>query len=197
MAPAQHRIATVIYLATVLVIALAVGSALALGPDSSTDALLAARYTARAAFVVFTALFIAGPIARIWPQTLFARLHRFRRHLGLATALAMAAHLVALAINIGTYRPRPFGALAAGAVAYLFVAGMALTANEGARRSMGRWWGRLHSTGLAALWLGFANGYTARLAKPGYESVGLIFTPIVACLLIVRIWAWLKPHPAM
>jgi len=173
-------------------IAVAVGFAFLLGHEASERALLAARYTARAAFVAFTLVYLIGPAAKLWPGSVFRKLVAHRRQLGLATALILAAHAIALAINIGIYRPRPVSALVPGGVIYLLLLAMVLTSSDAAQRRMGRWWRRLHLLALNALWIGFAAGYVLRLFKPDYFWVGALFAPVVVALPLIRLYASLS-----
>lgn len=167
---------------------LSIGAAMQLGGDASERALLAARYTARAAFLAFVPVYVVGPLARLMPASGFARLIRLRRHLGLAFALVMAAHVVALSINIGLYRPRPLAALVPGSIVFALALAMALTSTDRARRRLGDWWGRLHLAGQTAILIGFAHGYIARLFHPGYAATGAVFTPLLVAMVGLRLY---------
>ncbi|RXR30854.1 hypothetical protein [Sphingobium fluviale] len=165
-----------------------------LADDASGRALLAARYTARAAFIIFTAVFLAGPVTRIWPNAALSGLMRNRRQLGLALTFVMTAHLAALAVNVGLFRPRRVGALAAGGLVYLLLLAMALTSNDRVQRRMGRWWRRLHLVGLSALWAGFAFGYIGRLFRAEYFWTGLVFTPVAIGIVLFRWFAAVREN---
>ena len=178
-----------IYVAASFLAAGAIASALLLGDDPAGRALLAARYTARVSFLAFTLVFIAGPASRLWREPAVRWLARQRRHLGLATALLLFVHLVALLINITIYHPRPWKAQVGGALIYLLLAAMALTSSNGAQRRMGRWWRRVHLLGLSALWLAFFVAYAGRLFAREQFLTGLIFTPVVLLILAVRLYA--------
>ena len=177
-----------IYAVALGLAALAVTCALLLGDTPAMRALLGARYTARVAFIVFTAVFIIGPAARLSSNPAVRWLARRRRHLGLATALLLSIHLAALLINIGLYQPRHWTALIGGGIVYLLLAAMALTSSGAAQRRMGRWWRRVHMLGLSGLWLAFFSGYAGRLFKPDYFLTGAIFAPIALAILLIRLY---------
>lgn len=178
-----------IYGAAFAIVATAIGSALLLSADPSTRALLAARYTARAGFIMFTAAYLAGPTARIWPNAPFRKLATRRRHIGVATAFVMLAHLVALAINVGVYRPRPLSAMVGGGVIYLLLFAMALTSTDAAQRRMGPGWHKLHLVGLHAVWLAFLGAYVGRLFRPEYFWTGALFASVAIALLGLRAYS--------
>lgn len=179
-----------IYAVALLLAVGAIACAFVLSGDASIRALLAARYSARAAFLGFVVVYLAGPVARLWPESAVARrLRALGRHLGLAFAFLMLVHLVALAINVGLYRPRTLSGILSGAPIYALILAMALTSNDAAQRRMGEWWRRLHFLGLNATLFTFLTGYSARLFDAEYATIGVIFTPIVIALIAVRVYA--------
>lgn len=177
-----------IYAVAALVVALALASAFLLAPDTSNRALLAARYTARAGFLAFIPVYLAGPAAKLWPIALTRWLARRRRHLGLAFAAVMAVHLVALAINVGFFRPREPSSMIGGGVTYAFIFLLALTSTDAAQRRMGKWWRRLHFLGLHVILLTFTISYTSRLLRTDYVVTGAVFTPVLVLLVGIRLW---------
>ena len=74
----------------------AVAGGLAAGADAAEGWQLAARYTARLAFPIFLAAFVASPWHRLRPGPASRWLLRHRRAVGLAFATVFAAHLVSL-----------------------------------------------------------------------------------------------------
>ena len=79
----------------------AVATGHALGEDTAGGWQLAARYTARIAFPVFLAAFVAGPWQRLRPGPVPRWLLRHRRAIGLAFATIFLAHTVSLvAFNV-------------------------------------------------------------------------------------------------
>lgn len=192
MTTAGRNSALPIGLAALALVSIALGFAFALADTAADRALLAARYTARAGFVAFTVVFVAGPLAQLMPGQVSIWLARRRRQLGLATAFVMAAHLVALSINIGLYRPRALADLLPGALVYSLIFAMALTSTDTAQRRMGRWWGRLHNAGIALAWIAFAQSYVGRLFVDEYFAVGIVFAPLVFAILLIRVVSTLR-----
>lgn len=181
-----------VYLAALLLVLTALGSAWLLATNISEFALLAARYTARVGFIAFGVTYLVGPASRLWPDLFFRRLQPVRRHLGLATAYLMGVHLVALAINVGFFRPRTLESMVAGGLVYVAIALLAVTSNNASQRAMGKWWRRLHFLGVHAVLVTFLVSYAGRIFRPDYFWTGAIFAPLVASLLLVRIVAWMK-----
>ncbi|HEX4873628.1 MAG TPA: hypothetical protein VFV06_01900 [Sphingorhabdus sp.] len=170
---------------------LAIIAALLTGPTASDDALLAARWTARAALPIFLVTYIASSLYRVKPSERTAALLRRRRQWGLAFALSHSIHLAALLINITLYRPRPLASLAGGALAYLFVYLMAFTSTDGWQRRLGHRWKQLHSIGMHLTWAVFLVGYGGRAfhEDPAYHLEGRIFAPLLLAALAFRLWA--------
>ena len=179
------------FASALLLSALAVGAALAAGTTASDEALLAARWTARAALPIFLLTYLASSFYRLAPNDLTRSLLRQRRQWGLAFALSHSIHLVALLINITYYRPRPIMSLAGGALAYLFVYLMAITSTDGWQRRLGHRWKQLHSIGIHLTWAVFLVGYGGRAfhADPAYHLEGRIFAPLLLAALAIRLWA--------
>ncbi|MBK9002611.1 MAG: hypothetical protein IPM67_03980 [Sphingomonadales bacterium] len=170
--------------------AVAIGAALWIGPTGPDDALLAARWTARAALPLFLITYLASSLYRLAPNAATRGIVQRRRQWGLAFALAHSIHLAALLVNITLYRPRPLASLAGGALAYGFIYLMALTSNDAAQRAMGRWWKRLHSVGLHYTWLIFLISYGSRAfhEDPAYHIEGRLFAPLLLAALAIRLW---------
>ena len=166
-------------------------AALWAGPTPSDDALLAARWTARAALPVFLITYLASSLYRLSASENTRALLRRRRQWGLAFALAHSIHLVALLINITLYRPRPLMSLAGGALAYGFVYLMALTSTDGWQKRLGHRWKQLHSIGMHLTWAVFLVGYGSRAfhQDPAYHLEGRIFAPLLLAALAIRLWA--------
>jgi methionine sulfoxide reductase heme-binding subunit len=186
-----------------LLLALAFGLAavwlgVAYGATPAEQANLAARWTARAAFPFFLIAYAASSLLRLWPSELTKALMRRRRQWGLAFALAHTIHLVALAINIIIYNPRPFAALVGGAVAYAILYAMALTSTDKAQRVMGIWWKRLHRVGIHYLWIAFLAGYGGRAVHidPGYHAEGRIAVALLFAVLGLRVYLRFGPKRA-
>ncbi|WP_271079307.1 ferric reductase-like transmembrane domain-containing protein [Aurantiacibacter sp. MUD61] len=176
-----------IYALATVVAFLALASALALSGEPSEWALLSARYSARAAFLMFLLVVSAGPASRYLKSAFWRSLARQRRHLGLAFAALMFLHLAALTINLWQFAPRTFAEIAGGGITYFLITLMALTSNESAQRRMGKWWRRLHWIGINAVLLTFAISYSGRLFRSDYFWTGAVFSPLVLAALALRL----------
>ena len=170
----------------------AVVAALAAGDAPAGQALLAARWTARVALPLFLIVYLIGPVSRLWPGRVDPRWLRSRRDWGLAFAIAMGVHLIALAINVLGFAPRTLASVAGGGVAYVLLTAMAATSNTAMMRRMGPWWKRLHRTGIHVVWLVFLISYSSRIPRPGYEATGTIGAPLVAAAGLIRFAAWVR-----
>lgn len=182
--------------ATPFVVALGVTAvfilfALFAGQGRAEQALLLARWTARPAALLFLVPFLARPLAKLWPSAFTRALLVRRRQWGLAFALVLAIHLVALLHNILFYAPRSPASLIPGAIAYLFVFAMAFTSTNAAQRRMGKNWKRLHLIGLWIIWAVFIVSYGSRLFRddPSYQLTGLIFSLLFILAFALRFWA--------
>jgi len=147
--------------------AAAVAGGLAAGDDAAEGWQLAARYTARLAFPIFLAAFVAGPWHRLRPGAASRWLLRHRRAAGLAFATVFAAHLVSLVTFNVLERTLPDPpTLVVGGGALVVAALMAATSNDAAVRRLGATrWRRLHTVGMWWLWLVFTITYGGRLAS--------------------------------
>lgn len=171
--------------------AFAIIAALFAGQAPSDDALLAARWTARAALPVFLLIYLASSLSKLFPGNVTAALVKRRRQWGLAFALSHSIHLIALLINITMFRPRPLASLAGGALAYLFIYLMALTSTDSWQKRLGHRWQQLHSIGLHLTWAIFLVGYGSRAfhQDPAYHLEGRFFAPVLLAALAIRLGA--------
>lgn len=143
-----------------------VALALTAGPDSVEGWRLAARHTARLAFLCFLPVYVASAWQRLAPGPASRWLMRNRRSLGLAFATVHTVHLAALAeFNLLAGRRPDAATLVVGGGAYAALLAMVLTSNDAAVRRLGaRRWKRLHSVGIHWLWFVFAVSYAGRVA---------------------------------
>ncbi len=159
---------------------------------SSERALLAARWTARAALPLFLTAYLASSLMRLWPGAFTKAVLRRRRQWGLGFALAHTIHLGALLVNILVYRPREPETLIAGGLAYAIIYVMALTSNSWSMKLLGKWWKRIHKTGIHYIWFIFTASYAGRIfhEDPGYHLEGRALTAVTLTALVIRFAAW-------
>lgn len=127
---------------------------------------LAARYTARLAFLLFLPVYLASAWHRLAPGALSRLLLARRRALGLAFATAQAIHLAALGAALRAAGQAPDAAAAGvGGAAFAATFAMAATSNDAAVRRLGRHGPTLHGAGLHLVSFSFAFTYATRLAR--------------------------------
>ncbi len=172
---------------------LAVAAGVASGTSAEDAARLAARYTARIAFPLLILTYVASSLATLWPGEHTRSLLRQRRHWGLGFALAHFVHLGALVSFFILIGERPdLLTMVGGGLAYLFLAAMAVTSTEAARRTLGPGWKRLHLAGIHWLWIVFAFTYLGRLSDPERFVQGAVLLPVALAALLLRVAAWWK-----
>lgn len=150
---------------------------------------MAARYTARASFLLFMTVYLIAPASQIFPR--FTVLKRERRGFGLAFAGAHYVHLVALIgyFQISGQTPALL-TVTLGGLAYVLIGLMALTSNDASVRTLGPAnWRRLHTFALHYIWFIFAATYARRVAaNPDMpEYITLLTLGILA--LVIRVAA--------
>jgi len=177
--------------------AMAVAAAALFGADFTEQSQLAARWTARASFLVFLIAYSASALDTLFPSAVTRRIRQRRRQWGLGFALAHSVHLAALvhALTL-TGEQRPLPTLIGGGLAYALILAMALTSNDASQRALGTVWKRLHTIGIHYIWFIFFFSYVGRLADPERMMTGLIFAPIATAALGLRILAWVKRRRA-
>jgi DMSO/TMAO reductase YedYZ heme-binding membrane subunit len=157
--------------------ALGLGLASGAAPDERWQ--LAARYTARTAFLIFLVPYSASAWHRLARSDASRWLMRRRRSFGLAFATAHTVHFSALTAYQVTTREWPDPVtLVFGGGAFLVTWAMAATSNDAAVRRLGPRWRRLHALGIHWLWSLFALSYAGRVAEGQ-----LFFAPLLAAAL--------------
>lgn len=150
--------------------------------------LYATRWTARVSVLLFAIVFAAsginrlvGPVAR----PLVAN----RRGLGLGFAAAHFVHLGALSTYFATSSEHPVPVvLVGGGIGYALILAMALTSTDAAQHRLGRWWKRLHLSGIWYVWLIFFQSYLGRvLGGPERMAQGVYGLTIVSLALVLRL----------
>lgn len=170
----------------------AVAAGLWAGASPAEQALLAARWTARAALPLFLVTYLASSLFRLWPGDHTRALLRRRRQWGLGFALAHTIHLVALAVNVLVFGPpRPAETLIGGGIAYGMIYIMALTSNDASVRLLGRHWKRLHSFGMHYTWLIFTLSYAGRFVDGDADHfiTALSLFPLMLAAFALRLYA--------
>ena len=172
-------------------------AALAAGFDFGStpveDWQLAARYTARAGFPLLILAYIARPLHQLRPSGFSKAILARRKWIGLGFAFSHTIHFVALVtfFRVSGTAPEPVTVIFGG-FAYVLLWAMALTSTAAAQRAMGRWWKRLHRTGIHYLWFIFAQSYVGRIFDPERMEIGLVFAPLAFAAAGIRLAAWLK-----
>jgi DMSO/TMAO reductase YedYZ heme-binding membrane subunit len=167
--------------------AIAIG--IALGTSFEDRCLLAARYTARLAFLLFLPVYVASSWNQLAPSDASRFALKRRRSLGLAFATAHTIHLGALTTfqTITGEVPAPV-TLIVGGGAFVAMFAMVATSNDAAVRLLGKRWRTLHRIGVHWLWFVFAFSYSGRVADGQ-----LMFVPFAGAAfaaLGLRIAAW-------
>jgi DMSO/TMAO reductase YedYZ heme-binding membrane subunit len=162
---------------------------LAIGGWNADALQLAARYTARFAFLVFLPVYVASSLHRLSPSPRTRSLMRARRSLGLVFAAAHGVHLAALTAYqiVAAQVPDP-PTLVVGGGAFGMMFAMAATSTDAAVRRLGRHWRRLHRIGIHWLWLVFTFSYIGRVADGRLAFVPLLALALGA--LGLRLAAW-------
>ena len=159
-----------------------------LGVEGSTEAGIRAsvRATARSSGLLFLLPFLASTLRSQWVSPITAGLLRNRRYLGVSFAASQFVHLGTIVALFAIADPvvEPAG-LAAGALAYAFVAAMAATSTDRTAAWLGpAHWRRLHTTGLYYIWLTFTLTYARR---SGADPVSALYTALFVVALGVRL----------
>lgn len=139
-----------------------IGLAAGAAPDERWQ--LAARYTARLAFLLFLPVYVASAWHRLAPGAASRFVMRRRRAFGLGFAAAHTVHLGALTsyqLTVGRWPDLPTLVVGGGAFVAMFA--MAATSNDAAVRRLGSRWRRLHTVGVHWLWFVFTFSYAGRV----------------------------------
>jgi methionine sulfoxide reductase heme-binding subunit len=157
------------------------------GTDPAHCWQMAARYTARIAFPVFLAVFVASAWQRLAPGPAPRWLVRRRRALGLTFATMFTIHLICLTGNLlVSEEPRDLVALVVGGGAFVAMYALVLTSSDVAVRRLGtRRWRRLHVFGVYYLWFIFTFSYVGRAVTMPVPFAA--FALACALALVVRI----------
>ncbi|MBI1238721.1 MAG: hypothetical protein GC199_05195 [Alphaproteobacteria bacterium] len=188
--PAAVGAAFFAFLGSAIGFAVAGGSLLAHGTEN-WGWQMAARYTARASFLLFILVYLARPIATALGAALGPRILAARRGLGLQFATAHFVHLGALVtyLIVSETPPSPLTALFGG-LGFVVLAAMVLTANDSGRQRLGeRAWQRLHVLGLHYLWFIFAFTYFGRIQRAPEMAEYWVLLAVALTLPVIRLAA--------
>lgn len=187
----DRRIAAMYSGAVLLTLA---GSAAFLAAAGTADANIALvlRLTARIAFLVLLAVFVARPLRQLLRTPFTAALLRYRPLVGVAFAGIHTGHLLLIvyrAREVADFQFRVADNLP-GAVTYLIIFTMVVTTFSAPRRAIGpRAWRALHQAGL--YWVTFVFVQT-QLPRSVHElaDVNWWLLAIVAAAVVVRMTAF-------
>jgi DMSO/TMAO reductase YedYZ heme-binding membrane subunit len=168
------------------------GSFLAITGASEDSLGLLLRLTARVAFVMLLAVFVARPLRELIRTPLTLTLLRNRALLGVAFAGVHTAHLALLVVRVELFPG--FDLLVArntpGALTYLLMYAMVVTTFRAPRRAIGpRAWRILHKLGL--FWLTYAFAQTQ--LPPSLDDLSGMNWWLVSLLvvaLVIRLTAY-------
>ena len=169
------------------------GLFLAAAGMSEDNLRLLLRLTAKIAFIILLAVFVARPLREMIRTPLTLGLLRNRALIGVAFAGVHTAHLALLVLRVELYPD--FELLIArnvpGALTYVMMYAMVLTSFRGPKRALGpRAWRALHKLGL--FWLTYAFSQT-QLPRSIDDLSGMNWwlVSLLAAALIIRLTAFL------
>lgn len=173
-----------------LAVAALVAATLARHGSDAAGLELLNRLLARLGFVVFVPIYLASSLRTLAPSATTRGLLRLRRSLGLAYALVMGAHAVAIVAWFATPEIPVEANLftLGGGLGLIWIAALAATSSDAAvRRLGGRAWRRLHAPAIHYLWIVYAFTYGSRIAEGRLEyAPGAL---LVAALPLARVAA--------
>lgn len=172
----------------------AISAAFATQPDLVTQWQYAAKYTARVGFPLLILAYVARPVVELtrsnWSKSILAK----RKYIGLGFAVSHTIHLVALVTAIEVSgQGKGIVTYVFGGLAYAILYAMALTSNPAAMKAMGgKWWKRLHRTGIHYLWFIFLQSYVGRALQDDTRVEGVLLASVAIVAALIRFAAWMK-----
>jgi methionine sulfoxide reductase heme-binding subunit len=157
------------------------------------------RFTARISLFIFSLVFVASSLHRIFRSDFTAALLKNRRQFGVSFAFSHTAHLLSIIIFFrlsGTQAPML--TLIFGGLAYLLIYAMAFTSNNWSVKKLGaKNWKILHKVGVFYIWSIFFITYLGRVLpgkvdepKPGGTKTEFVIAfLVVLAILSLRIAA--------
>ena len=178
------------FLYAVIASILAVVLGMTLGQTPIEQALYIVRGTARIGLPLVLIIYTVSAIDQLRPNALSKWLYQNRRSLGLSFAFTHTVHLFAVIYYLGqpgSIDPGPIGIFG-----YAMIYLMAFSSNSGSIKQLGRWWKRIHTTGVHVIWIYYLVAYTQMVFEPALRHLGLIITPLVIGAGLIRLIAWLR-----
>ncbi|QIG53057.1 hypothetical protein G6N82_01775 [Altererythrobacter sp. BO-6] len=153
----------------------------------------AAKYTARVGFPLLILAYVARPLVDLtrsdWSKAILAK----RKYIGLGFAMSHTVHLAALVTAIEVSgEGKGLVTYVFGGLAYAILYAMAFTSKTAAMKAMGKWWKRLHRTGIHYLWFIFLQSYVGRIFREETMSEGVLLASVAIAAGGIRFAAWIK-----
>lgn len=153
----------------------------------------AAKYTARVGFPLLILAYVARPLVDLtrsdWSKAILAK----RKWIGLGFAMSHTVHLAALVTAIEVSgQGKGLVTYVFGGLAYAILYAMAFTSNAAAMKAMGKWWKRLHRTGIHYLWFIFLQSYVGRIFRKETMLEGVLLAFVAIAAGGIRFAAWIK-----
>jgi len=169
---------------------------LSVAGDNDDNIRLLLRISARTAFLLLLAVFIARPLRQLIRTTGTLALLKNRRLLGISFAGVHTAHLALIIYRINQVPAFEFDWLARlpGIATYLMMYVMFVTSFDRPARAIGsKRWKVVHKIGLYWLFIAFAQRELPR----SFDDVDLVFwwlTALIAAAVIIRLTAFLAKN---
>jgi sulfoxide reductase heme-binding subunit YedZ len=157
------------------------------------------RFTARISLLIFSLVFAASALHKLFRSDFTAELLRNRRQWGVSFAFSHTVHLLAI---ITFFRlsgnPPPLLSVIFGGLGYVLLYACAFTSNDASVKKLGaKNWKRLHKTTVFYLWFIFFLTYLKRLLpdkidapKPGGTKIEFVIGfLLLLAILSIRIAA--------
>ena len=171
----------------------AIAAAFATQPDIVTQWQYAAKYTARVGFPLLILAYVARPLVDLTRSDLSKALLAKRKYFGLGLAVSHTIHLFALVTAIEVSgEGKGIVTYVFGGAAYAMLYVMAFTSNQTAMKAMGKWWKRLHRTGIHYIWFIFFQSYAGRIFIDDTRVEGVLLTTVALIAAGIRFTAWWK-----
>ena len=166
---------------------------IALNGFSDDSLRIALRLSARISFMLFLVIFVARPLAQLFPGPLTRTLLRERRSLGIAFGTNHIVHLALIACRFTAFPELeyPVSSGIVGGTAYLLILLMLITSFDGPTRAIGsKAWRVLHKTGLYFVGFVFITTLLPDEGDPFFTFERAWFVVLTVIALVIRMTAW-------